>query len=320
MKKYGKALAIVCFVGFVIANIVTYNHAYKFTHFNTDGGARTADPDSLTLQGKVSILFTGISNPKPSHSALPRQSYETVYIQSSVKLEAWRVSTPQAIGTVILFHGYAGDKSQLLSRSDEFLSMGYNTLLVDFMGSGGSEGNHTTIGYEEAAQGKAALDYVRSSGDANVVLFGTSMGAAAILKMIDDYHDQPAAIILECPFGSLYKTIGARFDMLGVPSFPAAAMLSFWGSVQCGFWVFDHNPSEYAIAVQCPTLLIYGELDDRVSREETDAIFTNLSGPKVLKTYGDAGHFLFVPETASRWVTDVDKFLLEWNATPGSGQ
>jgi hypothetical protein len=87
-----------------------------------------------------------------------------------------------------------------------------------------------------------------------------------------------AGIILECPFGTLYKTTCARFDNMGVPAFPMAGILLFWGSVQNGFWAFSHQPEEYAKAVKCPALLLYGEKDEKVSRKEIDIIFENLAG------------------------------------------
>src|SRR5678809_1487848 len=93
----------------------------------------------------------------------------------------------------------------------------YNTLLVDFMGSGGSEGSQTTIGYKEAEEVKTCFDYVVKSGEKRVYLFGTSLGAVAILKGISDYNIDPAGIIIECPFGSMYKTACARFRTMKVP-------------------------------------------------------------------------------------------------------
>src|SRR5690606_41691983 len=55
-------------------------------------------------------------------------------------------------------------------------------------------------------------------------LLGTSMGAAAILKASRDYQIEPTSIILECPFGSLYETVSARFRIMNAPPFPLAAV------------------------------------------------------------------------------------------------
>jgi uncharacterized protein len=293
---------------FVLMNVVAYLHAYRFTHFSDPTVARTADPKALSILTKVKILFTGIDNPRPSHKRLPTQTYSVVHVNSTERLECWKIDAAAARGTVILFHGYAGEKSSLISRSEFFRAMGFNTVLVDFMGSGGSKGSSTTIGFREAEQVNDCLKAFRQPGQA-IYLFGTSMGAAAILKAADSYAIKPDGIILECPFGSLYKTVSARFEMMGVPAFPMSGLLTFWGGAQHGYWAFSHNPSAYASAVDCPTLLLFGEKDDRVSREETDEIFQNLMGPKTLKTYAEEGHQVFSETNRLEWEKDVSAFL-----------
>jgi uncharacterized protein len=197
----------------------------------------------------------------------------------------------------------------MLDKSDIFIKLSYNTFLVDFMGSGGSEGNQTTIGYLEAEQVKTAYDFVKDKGENKIYLYGTSMGAVAVMKAISDYKLNPTGIMIECPFGSMYKTVCARFNALKVPRFPIAGLLVFWGGIQNGFWAFGHNPTEYAKNISCPTLLMYGEKDERVSRKEIDEIFSNLKGEKQLKTYPSAGHENYLIKYKDEWTKDVDEFL-----------
>lgn len=294
---------------FVAANLVAYQHAYKFTHF-TGAAVRTRDPKELSLFGKMGLLFTGIDNPHPQNKAWPLQPYKTVKIKSTTTLDCWQIDTPGSRGTVVMFHGYAGEKSSLLTRADVFIHLGYSVFLVDFMGSGGSEGNQTSIGFTEAEQVRDCFDYIKSQGEQHILLFGTSMGAAAVLKALnDDRGITPARVILECPFGSLYRTVAARFKLMGVPAFPMAGLLCFWGGVQNGYWAFGHNPANYARAVTCPTLLLFGEKDDRVSREETDELFGNLQGPRTLKAYPGEGHNVFSEINQQTWTADVTAFL-----------
>src|SRR6187551_2512595 len=290
-------------------NVVSYQHAYKFTHFTKEVSTRTKDPKDLSAFSKVKLLFTGIDNPKPKNKSLPAHPYKTIKIESTEVLECWQIQTSAAKGTVIMFHGYAGEKSSLLERADEFVKLGYQILLVDFMGSGGSEGAGTSIGFKEAEQVKDCFNYLSTAGEKNIILFGTSMGSAAILKAMDDYSLAVSSVIIECPFGSLYKTTKARFKLMNVPSFPMASMLCFWGGLQNGYWAFSHNPSEYAKSVACPVLLLFGEQDDRVSNEETDLIFENLKGTKVLKKYPQEGHNVFTEKNRINWIRDVTQFL-----------
>ncbi|HEX7844150.1 MAG TPA: alpha/beta hydrolase [Chitinophagaceae bacterium] len=308
-KRVFKRIAWILLTLFLLMNISAYMHAYKFTHFSKADKNRTEEPRKLSFTGKIKALFLGINNPRPELSAFPSQQFETITLQSNKLVECWRIKKDSSKGTVILFHGYRGDKSSMIDKSDEFLKMGYSTLLVDFMGSGGSEGNQTTIGFKEAEQVKTAFEYLKNLDEKNIFLFGTSMGAVAILRAIDKYQIQPAGIIIECPFGTMYQTTTARFKTMGVPSFPMAGLLVFWGGVQNGFWGFSHDPVRYAKSVECPSLLLYGEKDEKVSMGEIQSIFNNLPGRKSLKTYPGAGHENYLLKYKKEWVADVSGFL-----------
>ncbi|WP_199474259.1 alpha/beta hydrolase [Adhaeribacter pallidiroseus] len=253
----------------------------------------------------------GVNNPRPENNELPLQAFQNITLKSNRSIACWHIKTNHSKGTVILFHGYGGQKSTMLDKSNKFIKLGYSTLLVDFMGSGGSEGNQTTIGFLEAAQVKTCFNYLKDQGESPIYLFGTSMGAVAILKAIKDYSISPKAIILECPFGSMYETVGARFKMMNVPIFPIAGFLVFWGGVQNGYWAFSHNPKEYAKSISCPTLLLYGAQDLKVSRREIKEIYANLNGKKKLKIYLEAGHENYLIKYQKQWLADVQNFLLQ---------
>jgi pimeloyl-ACP methyl ester carboxylesterase len=129
------------------------------------------------------------------------------------------------------------------------------------------------------------------------------------MKAMDD-HDLPVrAVILECPFGSMLRTVENRFRTMGVPAFPMAQLLVFWGGAEQGFNAFAHNPERYARSIKCPALLIYGAKDAKVSPEETAAIFHNLAGPKRLLTLPEAGHENFFLRYPDEWTASVDSLL-----------
>ena len=311
-NKTGRIIAGIVVSLVVLLNVIGAFQAYKFTHFTTEKVMRI-DPHHLSSSDKIKAIVFGIDMPRPIDSMKPSQAFETVQLQSNVKLECWSLQTDSAKGTVIIFHGYRASKSQMIDRSDEFLKMGYNTLLVDFMGSGGSEGNSTTIGFKEAEEVKAAYDYVAGKGEKHIYLFGTSMGAVSVMKAVNDYHLDASGLILECPFGTMFKTVGVRVEKMGLHDFPTTYLLMFWGGLENGFWAFDHNPEDYAKNITRPTLLFYGEKDDRVSRGEIDRIYANLQGIKDLKTFPLSGHQDYIPQYGDLWRDDVSFFMLMTN-------
>jgi esterase/lipase len=79
---------------------------------------------------------------------------------------------------------------------------------------------------------------------------------------------------------------------------------------QNGFWAFAHNPTSYAKKINCPTLLLYGAKDKKVSRQEIDKIFDNLHGEKELKIYQEAGHENYLIKYKEEWTKDVQRFLM----------
>lgn len=304
LKRFGWSILSL----FILVNVFAFFHAWKFTHF-TDTRAPKTDPHALSIAGKIKTICLGVDNPRPVNTSKPSVPYRTITLQSHEKIECWLIEKKAAKGTVAIFHGYSGMKSSMLDKADEFMDLGYNVLLVDFMGSGNSGGDATTIGFKEAKDVKAAYDYLVASGEKNICLFGTSMGAVAVLKAVYDDDIRPRALVLECPFGSLYRAASARFNAVGMPGFPLAGFLVFWGGVQHGFWGFAHRPVEYAKAVKIPTLLFYGEKDERVTRKEIDEIYQHLEGPKQLITFPQAGHANYLVAYRKAWRGSVARFL-----------
>ena len=161
---------------FLAMNVVAGFHAYKFTHFAESTSEPLKGAAQLSFSDKIKALFFGVNYPRPINDRLPSQPFKTVTVKSNKMIECWDIKADSAKGTVIIFHGYGGKKSAMLDKSYEFIEMGYNTFLVDFMGSGGSEGNQTTIGFHEAQQVKTAFDHLKQRGEQHIYLFGTSMG------------------------------------------------------------------------------------------------------------------------------------------------
>lgn len=294
---------------FVLMNIVSAFHAYKFTHFITSKTTKTKEVKSLSTIQKIKTIVFGIENPKPVNSIFPSKKYETIYLKSNKKIECWKINSDSSKGTVIIFHGYTGCKSQMLDKANEFLSLKYNVLLVDFIGCGGSEGTQTTVGYFESENVKTCYDYVASTEKKKIFLFGTSMGAVAVLKSINDYKINPSGIIIECPFGSMYKTTCARFKSMNLPTIPMASLLVFWGGVENNFNAFTHNPINYACQVNCPTLLMYGEKDEKVSKEEISEIYNNMPCKKKLVKFKNAGHDDYLIKYKRAWNYEVGEFI-----------
>jgi alpha-beta hydrolase superfamily lysophospholipase len=311
-------IALVLFSGFVLLNIIAYNHAHAMTHFR-EGGPRTAAPEKLSFLQKAQVLFRGVSIPRPGNLADPASQglvFETLIFQGKdgIELEAWHVPNPKARGLVMLLHGYAACKASLLGEARAFHELGYSCVLLDLRGSGGSAGNETTIGVTEADDLALVVQRLQEAHpDQPLILYGQSMGSVAILRAVSENGVRPTAVIVECPFDRLLSTVTNRFSAMGLPSFPGAQLLVYWGGVQLGFNGFRHNPVDYARGVSCPALLMHGDQDPRVTTEQAQSIFGNLAGKKRFESFPGVGHQSYLGAQPELWKQTVSEFLGEYS-------
>jgi alpha-beta hydrolase superfamily lysophospholipase len=298
----------------VLLNGLAYRHARSMTRFlpGTDGPKKKLQ--DYSCREKIRVLLTGLPIHRPQPDSTPADlalAYEVRTVPGAIgKLETWYLPHPQARGVVLIFHGYTNCKANLLGEAAGFHELGYACLLVDFPGSGGSEGDTTTIGYREAGDVACCIAYARAQwpGQA-LILYGQSMGAAAVLRARAVHGTTADALILECPFDRLLSTVKARFRAYGLPSFPAARLMVFWGGVQFGYNGFAHNPVDYAAAVDCPVLLLHGSDDRRVTCDQVEAIYKSLRGRKQMHVFEGLGHESYVVSRREEWKRCVEQFL-----------
>jgi alpha-beta hydrolase superfamily lysophospholipase len=310
-------LAILALVGFVALNGLAWIQARAATHFVPDG--QPIDKLlTLPLPARLWTLASGVKIPRPQNRQTPHDHnlpYETrqIALPNGETLEGWFVPHPQSRGVIVMFTGYAGVKDGLLTPAATVFQLGWSSFLVDFRGTGGSSGSDTTLGMREAEDVAAAFAYARESWpDQPTVLYGVSMGSAAILRAVAIEGIRPAGLILEGTFDRLLTTTRHRFHAVGAPASPAAELLLFWGSVQLGYNGFGHNPVDYAASVECPTLLMHGQRDAWVTPDETRAIFERLRGPRQIVQIPGVGHEMpFVYHEPGLWRESVARLLEE---------
>lgn len=315
--------ALAVLLSFLVINFLAWRHARCMMHFGPPG-RRTAQVERLDWLDRVWVLFQGPVLPRPENRQTPQDvglnfTTDSVPGAHGTRVEFWTIPAQPAHGTVLLFHGYAGAKDSLLAPARAFVQEGFRCVLVDFHGSGGSAGSDTTIGWDEAEDVAAVFQFVQASTRGKpVLLYGSSMGAAAILRAVAAFGVAPSGLILECPFDRLLTTVQNRFRLLGVPSFPAAQLLVFWGGRQAGFNGFSHNPVDYARAVKCPVLLMNGDQDQRARLEDARAVFDALPDRKRMKVFAGLGHESYLAAQPEIWKAEVHTFLQEQLSSPAN--
>lgn len=324
LKRWFVYLAVGVAVAAIGLNALAYRHAYAMMHF-TVGNTRTQEPEKLTLGQKAKVLLFGVSVPRPRSSASPtalgpEARSLRMDCSNGVQLGAWYCPGAPQKPLVILFHGYTSEKSSTLPEARAFLEMGLSVLLVDFRGSGDSSESYTTVGFAEAEDVAAAVRYARASWpQRQVVLYGQSMGAAAILRAVHSCGVRPDGIIVESVFDRMLTTVRHRFEAMGVPSFPGAELLVYWGGRAAGFNGFRHNPVDYATAVTCPILFLHGAVDPRARVEEGRRVFAAVAAPKSFKEFPRLGHETPLVRYPAEWKQAVAELLMKTEKPAASG-
>ena len=177
-----KLALIVMLLLFIGLNGLAFMHARAMTHFGPPG-VQPPKPWEMSLSQKVHALLFGVTIPRPTNEFTPES---TIYPSKPfifARPTAWSSSLAHPCdnphGLALCFHGYMNSKAGELREAKVFRDLGLETMLVDFRGSGGSSGNETTVGYREADDIAASVDYARTHfHPTRLILYGQSMGSA----------------------------------------------------------------------------------------------------------------------------------------------
>lgn len=315
IPRYVRWIAWALLVQFILINISAALYAYKLTHVSDDPGLRNhvSSPNVLV---KTWRLFSGPRQPKSVITEKPVFPFDTVKLKTSngLMIDAWYSKPDSAArGTVILFHGVTLSKSNMIVETADFRFQGYNVMMVDFRAHGNSDGYTTTLGVNEAEETKLAYDYVVATGEKNIFLWGSSMGAVAVARAVSKFELKPSGVILEMPFESLQTYLQGKARALGFPGFPEKPFgffVSWWIGVERGFGGWKHRTTKYVKNIQCPVLMQWGSRDEYVSSGQTNRVYAAIaSQKKELVIYENAGHESLLQNEPLKWRSVTEKFL-----------
>jgi pimeloyl-ACP methyl ester carboxylesterase len=150
--------------------------------------------------------------------------YHEVEVRSSdgLRLSAWWVEGVDSSRAALLVHGWGADKSSrhVLETAAVYEEAGFDVLMIDARGHGGSEGDRVTLGYREVRDVQGALSWLEKRGfdPERVVLHGWSMGGVAVIQAAPGAG--VAAVVEESAYADLPSLLRERLpEVSELPAF-----------------------------------------------------------------------------------------------------
>ncbi|BDZ32203.1 alpha/beta hydrolase [Lactiplantibacillus sp. WILCCON 0030] len=250
----------------------------------------------LVLVGLVTVLIIGItggsfylyhfafeptpkvltSTSKTSHTTLlknkawlkkvNKQTWHETSATDHLKLVADFVpATKKTTRTIVIAHGYMGNKEQMASYIRLWHRQGYNVLAPDDRGNGQSQGNYYGFGWPDR------LDYVkwtkqivrRLGSDSQIGLFGVSMGGATVMMMSGEkLPSQVKAIIEDCGYTSVTDELAYELKQLyHLPKFPLIYTASWVADWKAHFNFLEASSVNQLKKNKLPIFFIHGADD-----------------------------------------------------------
>lgn len=211
--------------------------------------------------------------------------------EDGTRLHAWWVPAPEARGSLIFFHGNAGNISHRLHSIEIFRNLGLSVLILDYRGYGQSEGRPSEAGlYQDA---RAAWDHLleeRGVPAEEVVLFGRSLGSGVAAWLGQTVT--PAGVILESSFRSVPDMAQTVYPFL-----PARWLARM-----------DYPTEDYVQNLEAPVLVIHSEDDEIIPFQQGRAVYQAANEPKQFLTLR-GGHNTGFLDSREVYVSGLDDFL-----------
>ena len=188
-----------------------------------------------------------------------------------VDLHGWYIPTERARGTLLFFHGNAGNISHRLESLQMFHQLGLNVLIFDYRGYGQSQGQPGERGTQlDALAAWHHLVDIRGESPDRIVLFGRSLGGALAAWLAA--RVQPGALILESAF-------------ISVPEL--AAELYWWLPARL-LSRLQYNTRNYLAEVHCPVQVIHSREDEIIPYRHGQSLYEAAHPPRTfLELRGD---------------------------------
>ena len=230
----------------------------KAAIFNPENNTSVNNLDQDETSGSV--------NEDDESWVLNHQSLDHLYLTSNdnLKLHNYLLTNKDSHKWAVVVHGYTSEAIKMSSYSKKFYELGYNIIMPDLRGHGQSEGHYIGMGWDERLDIIDVVNHIIDTDpDAEIVLFGVSMGAATVMNVSGEVlPSNVKAIIEDCGYTSSWDEFAYQLkNMYNLPSFPILHGASLISKIRAGYSFNEGSPLTQLPKSITPTLFIHGDSD-----------------------------------------------------------
>lgn len=254
-------------------------------------------------------------NPVLDEAWLQDMSEEIILTtDDKLKIYGYQIKNPirKSDVWVILVHGYMGKASEMVPFAKEFITMGYNTLLVDLRAHGKSQGKYIGMGWQDKNDIVQWTDYLQEKYSAcNIILYGVSMGAATVMMATgESLPENVKACIEDCG----YTSVWAEFKSLLSSIHPVLANIalsatSMVGKIKLGYHFKKASSIEQIKKARIPILFIHGSKDKFVPFPMLEELYNAATGVKRKLIVEEAHHVESSKINPERYWKTIKEFI-----------
>ena len=216
--------------------------------------------------------------------------------RDGTRLSGWFIPAPgrDAAPAVVLSHGWARSRCELLPHANFLHHAGFAVLVFDYRHRGESDGSEITMGLREQDDLLGALDLLSTRPEVDterIGAFGMSMGGA-ITMLVAARDRRIRAIACEAPFDTFDTLMVRGIRHYGrLPSFPFSPVAKWVLELRLRGRLDAIAPADVVASLSPrPVFIIADEGDALIGADATERVFQAAVEPKQFWLIAGADH------------------------------
>ncbi len=212
---------------------------------------------------------------------------------------------------IIAVHGYMSEGRELGWAIKHFYYRGYNVLAPDLRSHGQSKGKYIGLGWDDRLDIMQWISYItKQDPECLIVLYGVSMGAAAIMNAAGENLPKNVKMVIEDSGYTNAKDLFAYHlkNSFSLPQFPLLSITSWIVKARTGYAI-EKGPIHQIQKCKLPVLFIHGAQDTFVPIDMMYRLYNEYPNEKEKLVIYNAGHVQSNDADYATYWSTIDTFI-----------